>query len=135
MAKVKNVNHVAIAVPDIEEALRFWEDALGLELDHIEEVSTQKSKVAFITVGDSEVELIEPETLDSSLAKFISEKGPGMHHLCLEVDDLDEMIVELKKKGIRLINEIPDILPGRKIIFIHPKASGGVLIELFQISD
>ena len=133
MAKVINVNHVAIAVPDIDNALRFWEDALGLELDHIEEVSTQKSKVAFITVGASEVELIEPETLDSGLAKFISDKGPGMHHLCLEVDDLDGMIVDLKDKGIRLINEIPDELPGRKIVFIHPKASGGVLIELFQV--
>jgi len=132
MAKVKNINHVAIAVPDMEKALKFWEDALGLEMDHIEEVPTQKSKVAFITVGGSEVELIEPLTLDSGLAKYLSEKGPGMHHLCLEVDDLDGIITELKEKGVRLINEIPDILPGRKIVFIHPKASGGVLIELFQ---
>jgi methylmalonyl-CoA/ethylmalonyl-CoA epimerase len=133
MVKVSKINHVAIAVPDVEKAQSFWKDGLGLDLDHIEIVETQKSRVAFLTVGDSEVELVEPMTPDSGLAKFINERGPGMHHLCMEVDDLESMIKQLKGKGIRLINEIPEVLPGRKIVFIHPKSSGGVLIELYQV--
>jgi methylmalonyl-CoA/ethylmalonyl-CoA epimerase len=133
MAKVTKINHVAIAVPDIEEALTFWRDALGLELHHVEDVPSQKAIVAFLPVGDSEVELVKPTADDTGVAKFLAEKGAGMHHLCLEVDDIEGMLESLKKKGIRLINENPLILPGRKMAFIHPKSTNGVLVELYQL--
>ena len=132
MARVMKINHVAIAVPDIEGALDFWQDALGLALDHVEDVPSQNSKVAFLPTGESEVELVKPTLEDSGVSRFLREKGPGIHHLCLEVDDLEEMLLNLKNKGVRLINEAPILLPNRKIAFIHPKAAGGVLIELVQ---
>lgn len=134
MAKITKINHVAIAVPDIEGALSFWRDALGLELDHIEDVPSQKSMVAFLPAGEGEVELVKPTSDDTGVAKFLAEKGPGMHHLCLEVDDIAEKLAELKAKGVRLINETPLELPGRKMAFIHPKASNGVLVELYQVT-
>jgi methylmalonyl-CoA/ethylmalonyl-CoA epimerase len=132
MARVTKINHVAIAVPEIEGALDFWRDALGLELDHIEDVPSQNSIVAFLPTGESEVELVKPTQEDSGLGRFLKEKGPGIHHVCLEVDDLEGMLADLKSKGVRLIDEEPVLLPGRKVAFIHPKASGGVLVELIQ---
>jgi len=133
MLKMNKINHVAIVVEDIDEALKFWRDALGLEVDHIEDVPSQHSRVAFIPVGDSEVELVSPTTQDSGLAKFLEKRGEGLHHLCFEVDDLSEVLDELKIKGIRLINEEPLILPGRKMAFVHPKSTNGVLVELYEL--
>lgn len=135
MAKVTKINHVAIVVPDIDGSLSFWRDALGLALDHVEDVPAQKSQVAFIPVGDSEIELVRPTTGDSGVAKFLSERGAGMHHLCLEVDDIDGMLADLKAKGVRLINETAQQLEGRKMAFIHPKAANGVLVELYEVTD
>ena len=135
MAKISKINHVAIAVPEIEGALSFWRDALGLDFSHLEDVPSQKSMVAFLPVGDSEIELVKPTTGDTGVAKFLAEKGPGMHHLCFEVDDIVGMLEALKQKGIRLINETPSELPGRKMAFIHPKASNGVLVELYQLTE
>jgi len=135
MAIIKKINHVAIVVRDIEESLKFWEDQLGLKLDHIEVVPTQHSRVAFIPVGDSEVELVQPTSTDSGLAAYLEKRGEGMHHLCFEVDDIDAKLAELKEKGVRLINETAEVLPGRKMAFLHPKASNGVLIELYQLTD
>jgi methylmalonyl-CoA/ethylmalonyl-CoA epimerase len=133
MAKIKKINHIAIAVKDVEETLKFWRDAMGLKVDHIEDVPSQKSEVVFIPVGDSEVELVKPTSPDSGVAKFVEEKGGGMHHLCFEVDNIDEMLVQLKDKGIRLINEVALELPGRKMAFIHPKSTNGVLVELYEV--
>jgi methylmalonyl-CoA/ethylmalonyl-CoA epimerase len=133
MAKVIKINHVAIAVNDVEGALSFWRDGLGLSVDHIEDVPSQKAQVVFIPVGESEVELVKPTTEDSGVAKFLAERGGGMHHLCFEVDDMDGMMADLKAKGVRLLNETPQVLPGRKIAFVHPKSTGGVLVELYQI--
>jgi len=133
MVKIKKINHVAIAVQDLDASLVFWRDAMGLTVDHVEEVASQKSKVAFIPCGDSEVELVTPTADDTGLAKFIAEKGGGMHHLCFEVDDIDAMLAELKTKGVRLINETAQVLPGRKMAFVHPKSTGGVLVELYQL--
>ncbi len=132
MPKIKRINHVAIVVPEIEGALSFWRDALGMDVDHVEDVPSQKSEVAFLPLGDSEVELVRPNTNDSGVAKFLAERGAGMHHLCFEVDDIDGMLAELKAKGIRLINETAMQLEGRKVAFIHPKSANGVLIELYQ---
>ena len=134
MAKITKINHVAIAVPDLDASLTFWRDALGLTLDHVEDVPSQKSMVAFIPCGDSEVELVKPTAEDTGVAKFIAERGGGMHHLCFQVDDIEEMLADLKEKGIRLINETPQVLPGRKMAFVHPKSTGGVLVELYQLT-
>jgi methylmalonyl-CoA/ethylmalonyl-CoA epimerase len=134
MARIKKINHVAIVVAEIESALTFWRDALGLEVDHIEEVPSQKSVVAFLPLGESEVELVKPATEDSGVAKFLAERGGGMHHICFEVDDIEDMLGELKAKGVRLINETPLELPGRKMAFVHPKAAGGVLVELYEVT-
>ncbi len=96
MAKITKVNHVAIAVSDLEGALHFWRDGLGLAVDHVEDVPSQKATVAFIPVGDSEVELVKPTAEDTGVAKFLAERGGGMHHLCFEVDDIDAMLADLR---------------------------------------
>ncbi|HMN12251.1 MAG TPA: methylmalonyl-CoA epimerase [Bellilinea sp.] len=134
MAKVLKINHIGIATGDVEGNLKFWRDGLGLNLDHVEDVPSQKAAVYFLPVGESEVELVKPTSDDSGLAKFVSEKGGGMHHLCLEVDNIDEMLASLKEKGIRLIDETAKVLPGRKLAFVHPKSTGGVLVELYEIT-
>lgn len=134
MAKLKKINHVAVVVSDIDEALKFWRDALGIELHHIEDVPSQKAVVAFLPVGESEIELVRPTAEGTGAAKFLAERGGGMHHLCFEVDDIAGMLVDLKSKGVRLINEEPIVLPGRKMAFVHPKSTGGVLVELYEIT-
>jgi methylmalonyl-CoA/ethylmalonyl-CoA epimerase len=134
MANITKINHIAIAVADIDGALSFWRDALGLVVDHIEDVPSQKAVVGFLPCGDSEVELVKPTAEDTGVAKFLAERGGGMHHLCFEVDDIDAMLLQLKNKGVRLINETALVLPGRKMAFVHPKSTGGVLVELYQLS-
>ncbi|HOC23343.1 MAG TPA: methylmalonyl-CoA epimerase [Anaerolineaceae bacterium] len=129
------INHVAIVVQDIDAALNFWEQTFGLELDHVEDVPSQKSKVAFLPLGESEIELVQPTTSDSGLANFLEKRGEGMHHICIEVEDIDATLAELKSKGVRLINDVPEELPGRKMAFIHPKAANGVLVELYQLTE
>ncbi|MCE5208178.1 MAG: methylmalonyl-CoA epimerase [Chloroflexi bacterium] len=134
MAKIIKINHIAIAVPDLENSVTFWQDQLGLSVDHIEEVPSQKSKVAFLPTGDSEVEIVCPTTPDSGMAKYIEKRGPGLHHICFEVDNIDEMLAELKAKGVMLIDETAKELPGRKMAFIHPKSANGVLVELYEVT-
>lgn len=135
MAEVKKINHVAIVVENIDSALAFWRDQLGLTLDHIEDVPSQASKVAFLPVGEGEIELVEPTDPESGLAKYLEKRGEGMHHLCVEVDDIESMLSSLNAKGVRLINMEPVDLPGRRMAFIHPKSTNGVLLELYQIVD
>lgn len=134
MAKITRIDHVAILVDDLEKTLSFWRDGLGLELTHVEDVPAEKSMVAFIPVGGSEVELVKPTTDDSGLARYLEKRGPGMHHLCLEVDDIEEMLRRLKEKGIQLINETPMTgSGGRRYAFIHPKSANGVMVELYEL--
>lgn len=133
MPKIKKINHVAVVVSDIDSALTFWRDQLGLGLDHIEAVPSQASRVAFMSIGESEVELVQPTDPESGLGKFLEKSGEGLHHLCIEVDDIVGMLSHLKNKGVRLINEEPLQLPGRRMAFIHPKAANGVLIELYEL--
>jgi len=135
MAKVTKINHVAIAVSEMDDALHFWRDMLGMEVAKVEEVPSQKASVAFLPAGDSEIELVRPTAPDTGMAKFIQEKGPGMHHVCLQVDDIEGMLADLKARGVRLINETPSVLPGRKMAFIHPKSTGGVLVELYEVTQ
>jgi methylmalonyl-CoA/ethylmalonyl-CoA epimerase len=134
MAHIKKINHVAIAVPDVDASLTFWQDALGLKVDHVEDVPSQKSTVVFLPIGESEVELVKPTSEDTGVAKFIAERGGGMHHLCFEVDDIVSVLADLKAKGVRLIDETPKELPGRKMAFVHPKSTGGVLVELYEVT-
>ena len=134
MPTLKKINHVAIVVADIDEALKFWRDALGIEMSHLEDVPSQKAQVAFLPLGDSEVELVKPTADDTGAAKFLVERGGGMHHLCFETDNVEGMLADLREKGVRLINEEPIVLPGRKMAFIHPKSTGGVLVELYELT-
>ena len=135
MSQIKKINHVAIVVDNIDSALAFWRDQLGLDLDHIEDVPSQASKVAFLPVGEGEVELVEPTNPESGLAKYLEKRGEGMHHICLEIEDIEEILSILREKGVRLINEEPIDLPGRRMAFIHPKAANGVLLELYELID
>ncbi|HQC64117.1 MAG TPA: methylmalonyl-CoA epimerase [Anaerolineaceae bacterium] len=132
---IKKINHVAIAVKDIEDALDFWENKLGLKLDYIEEVPSEASRVAFIPIGDSLIELVQPTRDDTGMAAYLEKRGEGMHHLCVEVENIDETFNRLKEQGVRLINTEPQVLPGRKMAFIHPKAANGVLVELYELTD
>jgi methylmalonyl-CoA/ethylmalonyl-CoA epimerase len=113
--------------------MRFWRDQLGLKLEHVEQVPSQKSQVAFFPVGESEVEMVKPTTDDTGLAKFLEKRGPGIHHICFEVDQIEEMLHDLKEKGVVLIDEKPRELEGRKMAFIHPKSANGVLVELYEV--
>jgi methylmalonyl-CoA/ethylmalonyl-CoA epimerase len=134
MPKVNHINHVAVVVEDIEKSLTFWRDALGIELHELRDIPAEKSKVAFLPVAGSEVELVQPTSDDSGIAKYLAKRGPGMHHLCLEVDDIVGMLATLKAKGVRLINDAPKTAAdGKKYAFIHPESTGGVLVELYQI--
>lgn len=135
MPKIKRIDHIAIVVEDIEVALNFWRDALGLELQHIEDVHDQQSVVAFLPTGDSEVELFKPTSDDTSVARYLHKRGPGIHHICFEVDDIVETLASLKTRGIHLINETPMIgTGGKKIAFIHPDSTHGVLVELYELT-
>jgi methylmalonyl-CoA/ethylmalonyl-CoA epimerase len=134
MPKIKRIDHIAIVVEDIDTSLKFWRDALGLDLEHIEKVPEQKSIVAFLPTGESEVELVEPTTDDSGIARYLSKRGPGIHHICFEVEEIEAALGELKGKGVRLINETPTIgAGGKKIAFIHPESTNGVLVELYEL--
>lgn len=134
MPKIKRIDHIAIVVEDIEAALGFWRDTLGLELDHIEDVAEQKSIVAFLLTGGSEVELVKPTTDDSGVARYLQKRGPGMHHICFEVEDIEAALAQMKEKGVRLINETPLIgSGGKKIAFVHPESTHGVLVELYEL--
>src|SRR5688572_7425801 len=134
MPTIKSINHVAVVVEDMEKALSFWRDALGIEMHELRDVPAEKSQVAFLPLSGSEVELVQPTTDDSGIAKYLAKRGPGMHHICLEVDDIAAMMVQLKAKSVRLINEEPRIAAdGKQYAFIHPESTGGVLVELYQI--
>jgi methylmalonyl-CoA epimerase len=133
---VKRIDHIAIAVRDIDEAARFYSDILKLNLSGVEVVAEQKTKVGFLKIGESNIELVQPATDDSPIAKFLETRGPGIHHICLEVEDIEKEVEEMKKKGARMIDETPR--PGAhntRVAFIHPKSSGGVLIELNEIPE
>ena len=134
MPAVKRIDHIALIVDDMEKTLSFWRDALGMELSHVEDVAADKSRVAFLSVGGSEIELVEPTTIDSGLGRYLDKRGPGMHHVCLEVDNIDGMLEQLKGKGVQLINEKPALgSGGKKYAFVHPKSANGVLVELYEL--
>ena len=129
------IDHIGIAVKNIDEALKFWQDTLGVKCTGVEEVADQKVKTAFLPLKDSELELLEPTEPDSPIAKFMEKNNGrgGMHHVALRVENLEAALADLKAKGFRLIDEKPRKGAGGALIaFIHPAAAGGVLLELSQ---
>ena len=129
----KKINHIGIAVKNIETATPFYRDVLGMNFEGTEEVVEQKVRVAFLQIGESRIELLEPTSPDSPVAKFLEKNGEGIHHVAYEVDDLAASLAELQAKEVRLIDQSPRKgAHGASIAFIHPKASGGVLTELCQ---
>jgi methylmalonyl-CoA/ethylmalonyl-CoA epimerase len=132
---IKRIDHIAIVVADIDLALDFWRDTLGLDLAHVEAVAEQQSAVAFLPTGDSEVELVKPTTDTSGVARFLAKRGPGLHHICFEVDDIDATLAAMKARGARLIDEQPRIgTGGKKVAFVHPESTHGVLVELYELT-
>ena len=130
--ELKRVDHVGIAVKDLDEAVKFYE-SLGFKASGYEVVAEQKVKVAFLPCGDSELELLESTEPDGPIARFIEKNGPGIQHIAIRVDDIDKALEELKAKEVRLIDQIPRYGAGNaRIAFVHPKATGGVLLELTQ---
>lgn len=127
------INHIGIAVKSLEAALPFYRDVLGMPFEGVEEVAEQKVKVAFLGVGESRIELLEPTSPDSPVAKFLEKNGEGIHHIAYQVDDIVETLSRLKASGVRLIDENPRHGAHHSLIaFLHPKATGGVLTEICQ---
>ncbi len=130
------INHLGIATKGIDEALKFWGNALGLENVHTEIVEDQKVRVAMLPIGESRIELLEPMSEDSPISKFLEKRGGGIHHIAVEVDDIAATLAKLKSKGIQLIDETPRIgAEGCLVAFVHPAGSGGVLLELVQTTN
>ena len=129
------LDHIGIAVKSIEQGAAIYQ-ALGLEIGHVETVETQGVKTAFLSVGDANLELLEPLSADSSVGKFLEKRGEGIHHICLRVDDIESHLARLKAEGYRLIHEAP--VPGAhgcRVAFLHPAAGNGVLIELSEKNE
>ncbi len=130
---ITRIDHIGIAVQNIKDALTFFEDALGVKLERVESEEGGRTDVAFLPVGGSDVELVEPKDTDSGLAKYLAKRGEGVHHICFEVDDIEAALARLKEHGAQLIDETPRRnAKGTRYAFIHPKSAHGVLIELYQ---
>lgn len=130
------INHIAIVLPDLEEGAAFWVDALGIPVRAVKEVPEQQVRVAFLPVGESKIELLEPTDDASGVARYLARRGPGLHHICLEVDDIEGTLGRLRASGIQLIDETPRTSDdGTQLAFIHPKSTGGVLVELYQVAS
>ena len=128
------IDHIGIAIANLDESLRFFRDALGLELEPAEDVPSQRVRAHFLPAGEASVELVEPTADDSPIARYIEKRGPGLHHLCLRVEDIHAALAQLRSKGVRLIDETAR--PGAHhslVAFIHPASTHGVLVELKQV--
>ena len=127
------IDHIGIATDGIDDALRFWRDALGLEVEHTEVVEEQGVRVAMLPAGEPRIELLEPTGPDTPVARFIGKRGPGLHHVAVRVPDIRAALARLKREGARLIDEEPRVGAGGCLVaFIHPSAAGGVLLELVE---
>lgn len=131
----RRIDHVAIIVRNIEQALTFYRDTLGITPGEIRDVPSEQVRIAFLPLGGpggSEIELIEPTTPDSSLVKFLEKRGEGLHHICLEVDDIDATLQEMREKGAPVLDQEPRLAAEGRAIFLHPKGTNGVLLELIE---
>lgn len=129
---IKRIDHIAIVVENLEKALEVYRDALGMTVAAVKEMPEQDVKMAFLPTGGSEIELLEPLSTESGIAKYLAKRGEGLHHICLEVDDIAATLADLKAKGAQLIDETPKRGANGQIAFIHPKGAHGVLIELVE---
>ncbi len=133
---IKKLSHIGIAVKQIDEAIKVYSEALDLKVEGYEEVNEQKVKIAFIAIGESRIELLESADPNGPISKFIEVKGEGIHHIAIEVDDIENQLEKLKSKGLRLIDEKPRIgAHHTKIAFVHPKSVSGVLLELCESTN
>lgn len=132
---IKKIHHVGIVVREMEQAMRFYRDTLGLHVHKLETIQDQGVKAALLTLGDSEIELLEPVTPDTGVARYLESRGEGLHHVCFEVDDVDRDLEALKQREIELIDQAPRIGLAGRICFLHPKAMDGTLVELCQPLD
>ena len=130
---ITRIDHVAVVVEDIERALTVFQDALGLEVSHTGTLPEQGVKIAFLPVGESDIELLEPISAGTGVAKFLAQRGEGVHHICLEVEDIDATLLDLRDKGVRLINRTPVAGAHGRVAFIHPKSTHGIMIELVEL--
>ena len=131
----RRIDHVAIIVRNIEQALAFYRDTLGITPREIKEVPTEQVRIAFLPMGGpggSEIELIEPTNPDSSLARFLEKRGEGLHHICLEVDDIDAALADMQAKGAPVLDKQPRLAAEGRAIFLHPRGTNGVLLELVE---
>ncbi|GAB4527930.1 MAG: methylmalonyl-CoA epimerase [Anaerolineales bacterium] len=129
-----HIHHLAIVTEDMESALAFWRDALGLQISARREVPEEAAEIAFLPLGSGEIELVRPTTEDSGLGRYLAKRGGGLHHVCLEVDDLEAVMQRLRANGAELINEQPrQGADERRYAFVHPKSTGGVLLELYEM--
>jgi methylmalonyl-CoA/ethylmalonyl-CoA epimerase len=129
---IKRIDHIAIVVENLESALGIYRDALGMQLDHVETIPEQDVKIGFLPSGETEIELLEPINPGSGIGRYLEKRGEGLHHICLEVDDIEATLADLKAQGARLIDDTPKRGAHGKIAFIHPKGANGVLIELLE---
>ena len=128
------INHVASVVEDLDSALNFWRDALGLPLSKTEDNPGESVQIAFLPLGESEIELLQPTEPESGIGRYLAKKGQGMHHVCVEVDDIDATIARLVEHGIEMINDAPRVRPeGTRYAFVHPRSASGVLVELYEL--
>jgi methylmalonyl-CoA/ethylmalonyl-CoA epimerase len=133
---IKKVDHIAVVVPNLDEATKFWAEALGLTLERVESVPREGVEVAFLPVGESEIELLQPTDPESGVARYLEKRGAGLHHICLEVDDIAATLARLQAAGVPLINETANVSEsGKQYAFVHPKGTGGVLVELYQLPE
>ena len=128
------VNHIAVVVEDLDAALNFWRDALGLPLERTESNADEAVEIGFLPIGESEIELLQPTDAESGIGKYLAKRGAGLHHVCLEVDDIAASIAQLRAHQIELINDEPKVRPeGTRYCFVHPRSTGGVLVELYEL--
>ena len=128
------LNHIAIVVEDIEQALAVYRDGIGLHVENVTEEPAEAVRVAYLPTATGEIELIQPTTTDSGVAKYLAKKGEGLHHICLEVDDIEATTRQMTEQGMQVLGEVRTNQRGDKYIFIHPKSAHGVLIELYEIA-
>ncbi|MBL8160763.1 MAG: methylmalonyl-CoA epimerase [Anaerolineae bacterium] len=128
------IDHLAVVVDDMPAALNFWQQALGLTLGGTEHNEHEAVDIAFLNVGESRVELLKPITDDSGIAKYLAKRGPGMHHVCIAVSDIEAAMATIRANGVELINETPRTREdGTRYAFVHPKSTGGVMVELYEL--
>ncbi|MYA93893.1 MAG: VOC family protein [Chloroflexi bacterium] len=127
-----SLNHIALVVADLGAALDFWGGQLGLPSDAAQTIPDEGVEIAFLQLGTARLELIQPLEQDNGVARYLAKRGPGLHHLCLEVPDLDVKLDELAAQGIELINDTPRERDGRRYAFVHPASTGGILLELYD---